>query len=210
MTVRNPLQTRDRILVTAFHEIHAHGFQGMRVDEVLRQSGLQKGAFYHHFGSKAELGYAVLEEQILPLIQSVWLVPLSESKNPVEDIPRMLDSLDDRITPAMREHGCPLNNLAQEMATQDEGFRIRIAAIFEEWINAFTEVFERGKAQGYINAELDSRAAARFVIAVLEGCIGVFKVDHSPEQWTACRTQLASYFVGLSPARGAKRGAKTR
>jgi len=201
MRTRNPQQTRERLLQTAFKEIHAHGFQGMRVDEVLRQSGLQKGAFYHHFGSKTELGYAVLEEQIRPLVEFVWLEPLAHIEDPVRDLPRLLDNLGERIPPIMREHGCPLNNLAQEMAGQDEGFRERIVQMFANWIDAFERVFENGKASGHIRGDVDSRAVARFLISVLEGCIGVFKVDHSPEQWIACRSQIASYMETLRPAK---------
>lgn len=199
MTTRNPQQTRERLLQSAFQEIHAHGFQGMRVDEVLRRSGLQKGAFYHHFGSKTELGYAVLEEQIKPLVASVWLEPLSEIEDPVQDLPRMLDNLRERLPPSMREHGCPLNNLAQEMATQDDGFRERIARLFDQWIDAFAAVFEQGKRGNYIRNDVDSRAVARFMVAALEGCIGIFKVQHSPEQWAACRSQIAAYLTTLRP-----------
>ncbi len=199
MTTRNPRQTRERLLQTAFQEIHAHGFQGMRVDEVLRLSGLQKGAFYHHFGSKTELGYAVLEEQIRPLVESVWLDPLANIEDPVRDLPQLLENLGERIPPAMREHGCPLNNLAQEMAGQDDGFRERIAHLFSHWIDAFEMTFEKAKASGHIRDEVDSRAVARFMIAALEGCIGVFKVDHAPEQWAACCSQIASYLNTLRP-----------
>ena len=180
--------------------MHAHGFQGMRVDEVLRLSGLQKGAFYHHFGSKAELGYAVLEEQIKPLIEAVWLAPLANVEDPVEDLPRLLNSLSDSIPATMLEHGCPLNNLAQAMASQDEGFQKRIAELFDCWIGAFQAMFEKGRQRGYIRADVDCRTVARFVVAVLEGCIGLFKVDKSMEQWNACCTQLAVYLKTLRPA----------
>lgn len=200
MATRNPQQTRERLLETAFQEIHAHGFQGMRVDEVLRLSGLQKGAFYHHFGSKTELGYAVLEEQVRPMVESVWLDPLAKIEDPVRDIPHLLDSLGERVPLAMREHGCPLNNLAQEMADQDEGFRLRIAELFDNWITALEELFEKAKVKDYVREDVDSRAVARFVVAVLEGCIGVFKVDHAMEQWTACRSQISAYLSTLRPA----------
>ena len=51
-TVRNPDQTRARLLEAAFEEIYQHGFQGMRVDEILERTGLKKGAFYHHFSTQ--------------------------------------------------------------------------------------------------------------------------------------------------------------
>lgn len=197
-TIRNPQQTRERLLQTAFQEMHAHGFQGMRVDEVLRLSGLQKGAFYHHFGSKSELGYAVLEEQIKPLIDAVWLAPFLGMEDPVREIPKLMDTLNERVPPAMHQHGCPLNNLAQEMAAQDDGFKLRIAQIFSQWIDSLSFAFETSKKNGNLRRDVDCRAAAQFVVAVLEGCISLYKVDPTLGQWTACRTQISAYLNALT------------
>jgi TetR/AcrR family transcriptional repressor of nem operon len=200
MATRDPRQTRQRLLRTAFEEIHAHGFQGMRVDEVLRRSGLKKGAFYHHFGSKTELAYAVLEEQVRPLVESIWVEPLARDDDPVRVMLGMLDDLDERVPPSMLEHGCPLNNLAQEMAALDQGFRARIAGFFAAWIDKVADLFERGKAAGFIRGDVDSLAVARFLVAVLEGCVGLFKAQREPRQWHACRSQLAAYLAALRPA----------
>jgi len=202
MTSRNPQQTRDNLVQTAFQEIHRHGFQGMRVDEVLRLSGLRKGAFYHHFSSKTALGYAVVEEQIRPLVRSVWIEPLAGMDDPIRELPLMLDALSERIPPMMREHGCPLNNLAQEMVDQDDGFRQRIHEVLNEWIDTLETTIERGKTWGCLRADIDSRGVARFIVAALEGCIGVAKVDQSPEQWSACRSQIAAYLDTLKPHAG--------
>lgn len=194
---RNPHQTRERLLEAAFKEIHTHGFQGMRVDEVLRQTGLQKGAFYHHFSSKTDLGYAVLEEQIRPLLEDLWMKPLEGVQNPLTEIPALIASLGERIPALMYEHGCPLNNLAQEMSAQDTGFQERIAHMFNDWIDAFTRVFADGQRKGYVRADVNANEVGRFMVAVLEGCIGLFKAERSPEQWQACQSQLTLYLQGL-------------
>ena len=141
----------------------------------------------------------MLGEQIRPLLESVWLAPLQEIEDPIRDTPRLLDTLDERIPPAVREYGCPLNNLSQEMATQDEGFRQRITLIFAHWIDSFEAMLERGKHSGHLRDDVDSHAVARFLIATLEGCIGVFKLDHSMAQWAACRTEIAAYLSTVKP-----------
>jgi AcrR family transcriptional regulator len=200
MATRNPQQTRERLLQTAFQEIHAHGFQGMRVDEVLRQSQLQKGAFYHHFSSKTELGYAVLEEQIKPMLESIWVEPLAQMEDPTRELPAMLAKLGERIPASMHQYGCPLNNLAQEMAPLDSGFRERISVIFDSWSDALTDLFGRAKEKGYIRADADCRSIARFIVAALEGCIGIFKIRQSTEHWSACQSQITAYLQSLRPA----------
>jgi len=194
---RNPEKTRQRLLESAFEEIHEHGFQGMRVDEVLRKAKLQKGAFYHHFSSKLELGYAVLEEQIAPLLEVIWLDPLKNVQNPIDDFPKMLQDLTERVPASMQQHGCPLNNLAQEMASQDEGFQQRIGTIFSHWISAYTQLFQQAQANGQVRADVAAEEIARFLVATLEGSIGVFKAEQSALQWQACQSQLALYLKGL-------------
>lgn len=202
MVSRNPQQTRERLLHSAYQEIHAHGFQGMRVDEVLRQSNLQKGAFYHHFSSKTELAYAVLEEQIAPLLESIWITPLADMDDPVRELPAMLEELGQRVPNSMLKYGCPLNNLAQEMSPLDQGFRDRVNAIFNKWSEALSLLFEQAKEKEYIRKELESDAIASFLIASVEGCLGVFKVKQSVDYWSMCCTQISHYLESLRPKKG--------
>lgn len=196
-TTRNAQETRGKLVRAAYEQIHAHGFQGMRVDQVLNQTKLQKGAFYHHFKSKTELGYAVVEEEISNLMETVWLNPIADMDNPITDIPKMLETISERNTPLMREHGCPLNNLAQEMSKLDVGFRQRIESRFELWINTLAEKIDEAKDKGYIRKDTDSLAVSRFVIAAIEGTISIAKVEKTREQFIACHSQIGVYLQGL-------------
>ncbi|MFP3913516.1 MAG: TetR/AcrR family transcriptional regulator [Actinomycetota bacterium] len=53
--------TRDRILDAARDLLGVRGFASTTVDSVLERAGVSKGAFFHHFPSKAALGRAVVE-----------------------------------------------------------------------------------------------------------------------------------------------------
>lgn len=58
---RNPEQTRTRILDAAEALILDHGFSGTTVEAVIGGAGVTKGAFFHHFTSKVDLGHALVE-----------------------------------------------------------------------------------------------------------------------------------------------------
>jgi AcrR family transcriptional regulator len=47
-------QTRQRILEAAGRSFRKGGFGGIGVDGLAKEAGLTSGAFYVHFGSKAE------------------------------------------------------------------------------------------------------------------------------------------------------------
>jgi TetR/AcrR family transcriptional regulator, transcriptional repressor for nem operon len=46
-------------------------------------AGTTKGALFHHFAGKQELGYAVLDEVIGPLLQQRWLGPVADAPDPI-------------------------------------------------------------------------------------------------------------------------------
>ena len=57
---RSGAATRQKLLDAAQALIFDHGFSATSVDKVIERAGVTKGAFFHHFKSKAELGRAVI------------------------------------------------------------------------------------------------------------------------------------------------------
>ncbi|WP_142846749.1 TetR/AcrR family transcriptional regulator [Telmatospirillum sp. J64-1] len=58
---RDGAATQERILRAATREFADKGYDGARVDEIVRASDVSKNLLYHHFGSKDQLFTAVLE-----------------------------------------------------------------------------------------------------------------------------------------------------
>lgn len=194
--VRNPDQTRASLINAAFQTIYQHGYQGMRVDDVLERTGLKKGAFYHHFPSKLELGYAVLDEIITGYIHDRWLQPLSEHDDPIEGIAAAIRIASQN---ASVECGCPLNNLAQEMSPLDEGFRQRIKHLFELWVSGTADALQRGQEKGFIRQDVNTIAAANFIIASIEGAVALVKASQDTKQFEHCWKMLRQFLHSLRP-----------
>src|ERR1043166_2819643 len=127
-------ETRQKILRAAFEEFYKNGFQGGSINHIVEKAGITKGALFHHFAGKNELGYAVVEEIIYPHLKARWLDPLANSIDPIADLKQTLQrATQDETENGRFVQGCPLNNLAQEMAPLDEGFRQRIEKVYIEW-----------------------------------------------------------------------------
>ena len=54
-----PEATRRKILEAAFAEFYANGFQGGSLNHIVEVAGTTKGALFHHFDSKQQLGYTL-------------------------------------------------------------------------------------------------------------------------------------------------------
>jgi TetR/AcrR family transcriptional regulator, transcriptional repressor for nem operon len=177
-TRRQPDLTRQKLLERAFEEIHRSGFRAASLDAILADAGLTKGALYHHFANKAELGYAVVEEVVRPRIEEMWR-PIAEADNPIDAaIALIRERLPERADMALTL-GCPFNNLCQEMSPVDEGFRTRLNAILDEWRQATTAALRRGQRNGTVCTDVDARAAATFIVSSVEGCVGMAKASQS-------------------------------
>jgi AcrR family transcriptional regulator len=195
---RQPDQTRQKLLERAFEEIHRNGFRAASLDSILAEAGVTKGALYHHFASKAELGYAVVEEVVRPWMEQIWR-PITEAPNPIDAAMRVIrQRLRERAGMALTI-GCPFNNLTQEMSGVDEGFRTRLSAILHDWREAMADAMRRGQANGTVCADVDPRAAAAFVISSVEGCVGMAKASQSKEFLEAGFHGLIEYLEHLRP-----------
>jgi TetR/AcrR family transcriptional repressor of nem operon len=189
--------TRQRIIEAAFREMHRHGYQGMRLDDVLATAGITKGGLYHHFGSKKALAHAVIDTVIRAHIEDIWLSPLQATDQPVRAIIDIIRNLDDAVTDDIISLGCPLNNLAQEMSPLDEDFRQQIGDIYRLWSAGIISALEHGKRCGCIRPSLDSRETAMFILAALEGCIGMAKNAQSRDVLASCTAGLIGYLQSL-------------
>lgn len=172
---RNPEKTRAHILEVAFREIYHYGFQGVSIDQIIKQTQVTKGAFFHHFPSKYALGYALVDEVLREMILDRWIRPLAAYKNPLQGILRRFKIL----YGAMREEdlvrGCPLNNLAQEMSSGDAIFREKIRAVMTLWIDETERFLKKAQELGHLKENVDTRQLAVFIVMFEEGAFGLVK-----------------------------------
>jgi TetR/AcrR family transcriptional regulator, transcriptional repressor for nem operon len=175
MVNKNPDKTRLELLNAAFDEINQHGFQAASLARIIKETNVSKGALYHHFPSKLELGYAVVDELIASNMKENWITPLTDTDNIID---ALLSQIDNSINKRNDENiclGCPVNNLAQEMSDIDEGFRERINSIFDLWRTTIDKGLKKGQANGIVKKTISTEASAYFIVAAIEGATSLAK-----------------------------------
>ena len=193
---------RERILDAAFGEIRRQGFQAASISAILAETGLTKGALYHYFPSKKELGLAVVDERVAAALRCSVLDGLSVSDGdamPLDKLFGLLDAVQAWTEDAIRL-GCPLNNLMQEMSAVDEDFRRHLTAIVALWQERVAALLRQAQKQGQVAAQVDCHAAALFIVAAWEGCISIAKNMQSMPVFVASIEQLKHYVRHLQPA----------
>ena len=197
---RDPENTRRKILKAAFDEFYRNGFHGSSINRIVGQAGTTKGALFHHFEDKNDLGYAVVEEVVFPEMKQRWLDPLADSVDPIAALKKtMRQFAREEDTNGRLIQGCPLNNLAQEMAPLDEGFRRRLEKIYSAWREALEAAFARGIKAGTVRKGISPPRVAALVVAALEGIMGTAKNAQSEELLTKAGQGLFDYLDSLKP-----------
>lgn len=195
--VRDPERTRERLLQAAFREVYRSGFQGTGVDAILAAARVTKGALYHHFDSKEALGYAMVEELIAGQNRAKWVRPLESSNRPIDTLIEIVQRTS--LRPEDVRGGCPLNNLAQEMSPLDEGFRKRMAKVFQAWQDGIAKALRRGQTRGTVRRDVDPNATASFLIAMYEGYISLAKNAQDAVVLEAGVTNIVRWLRSLRP-----------
>lgn len=163
-------QVRRRILDEAEHLIHLRGYHGTAMEDIACSCRMTKANLFHHYGSKEELGLAVLDAKIADYRKGRIDV-LCAQNDPVEAVHRMFREAGRFFAGNGCKAGCFVGNIALEMSDLNDQFRRRAGLFFEEWARGMTECLSRAKASGYFLPTLDPRASAEAILALYEGAV---------------------------------------
>lgn len=188
--------TRDQILNAAARLMHVQGYQSTSLDDVLRESGVGKGNFYYYFKSKEDLGYAIIDRTTREFVErSLGPAFADIDGDPIAQIEGFLE----RVLDAQRQRncvgGCVMGNLASELSDVHEGFRQRLAEIFDIWRMHLTDVLLRGQRRGYLRGDADPSRLAQFLVAGLEGAILLSKVTRDIAVMEKCVEELKQHLT---------------
>ncbi|MEH6594961.1 MAG: TetR/AcrR family transcriptional regulator [Colwellia polaris] len=192
--MRDSEQTRHKILEVSADEIHKKGFTATSLSCILARCEISKGALYHHFANKMELGYAVFEEVYAPAFIALWQ-PTVEAEDPIEGLCEFFSEMSNTMSCDELVCGCPLNNLCQEMSGVDEGFRIRILAMQQQLNLLISTNLARVSQQ--LQPDLDFSQVAYFIVSTFHGSSSLSKSSLNKELFDKVIKELCRYIRQL-------------
>ena len=160
-------ETHQTITRVAMQLFATKGYNGTSMNDIVKESGVSKGAIYNHFENKERLFLELLEAQTNVGMHELEEL-LRDTSNSIERITRIL-----AIT-FNSSVGCP-----REMCMMQTEFMVtasRIESIVPDlqkrylMIQRFMiDIIEDGKKRGEIKESLDSEAMVTLVFATLDG-----------------------------------------
>lgn len=156
------IRTRQAILVAAAEVFDEVGYEAATISDVLRRSGVTKGALYFHFASKEALAQEVLAAQVSSL-----------PRVPEQDL-KLQESLDEALLLAHLLQGGTGDPIVQGSVrlTVDQGSakdNLNRRVPMRDWTEHNRALFEEARRRGEILAHVDVANLARLFVGAFTG-----------------------------------------
>ncbi|MFD5839964.1 TetR/AcrR family transcriptional regulator [Streptomyces chartreusis] len=189
---------KQKILGAARSLIEGRGYSALGVAEICKAAGVPKGSFYYFFESKESLALAVVDEHWTAQRRD-WARVLEADGEPLQRLRGLFEETQAGQR-AVQEgcgtvSGCLFGNLTLELSNQTEAVRRRLQEIFDAQVDMVETVVKEARERGDVTV-VDTREAARAVVAQLEGQVMFAKLYNSTERltplWNNCLALLGA------------------
>jgi TetR/AcrR family transcriptional repressor of nem operon len=160
---------RTRLLEAARDVIRAQGFAATSVDDLCREAGVTKGAFFHHFASKEALGVAAAAQWAETTSAFFANAPYHDHTDPLDRLLGYVEFRKAIIEGDLAEFTCLVGTMTQEVYGSHPAIREACAAsIFGHAATLEPDIAAAMKIRR-ITADWTPASLARHAQAVLQG-----------------------------------------
>jgi AcrR family transcriptional regulator len=145
-----------------------NGYERATVDEIVREAGFSKGAFYVHFEAKEDIFWEMLEERLAHQ-QTAFREALDINLPVAQNIETILRSLF-----ALAEDDPLWSALFMEFvahAARNAKIRDKLGGMYRSWRAFAVEILQAGQEAGLVRKNVEPELLASAIIAVIEGSI---------------------------------------
>jgi TetR/AcrR family transcriptional repressor of nem operon len=194
---RNSAETRSKLLDAARDVIRAKGYTATTVDDICAAAGVTKGAFFHHFESKEQLGIAAVENFGEIASALFGAAPYNAYPDPRDRVLGYVDFRASMLQGEIARYTCLLGTTVQEVYATHPDIRAACDHGLSEHVAALTKDIEAAKQRYAPDAPWSAESVGYFMQAVLQGAFIFAKAKQNPEVAVASLGHLRRYLVTL-------------
>jgi TetR/AcrR family transcriptional repressor of nem operon len=171
---------REKILTEGLRVVHAHGYAGASVRDIVQAAGVPQGSFTNHFASKEAFGLEILELYFANGRELMRQTLRNDELPPLERLGSYIDANKARLNKDSMRNGCLFGNFTAEASDHSELIRQRLVEIFAEVQDAVIYCLKAAVTAGELPAEFKCDEVAGFVVSSLQGANLLAKAQRSP------------------------------
>jgi TetR/AcrR family transcriptional repressor of nem operon len=157
-----------------------HGYAGLGVQHVLDRTGIPKGSFYHHFGSKQDMALQAVELYTSIGQELLDRTLAADGRPALERVRSFFEQLAGFYA-AQGYLGCLLGTLGQELAGANDLFRRHIEKCLASLATRIAACLEDARRDGTLPVESDTDQLANVLLNAWEGAALRSRLLRRPE-----------------------------
>jgi len=161
-------ETREKLLETALTLIWQSNYSIVGVNEICKQAGVTKGAFYHHFESKASL-FCEATAYYWQVIKKDLDTIFSPVNSPLQQLENLIQFLFQAKLSDDSVRGCPFFNAGAQIGTDDEKVIEALKNLSQTAITYNLALIKSLEAGGYLERSGDMEQQARLMYHYIHG-----------------------------------------
>jgi TetR/AcrR family transcriptional repressor of nem operon len=170
---------REKILTEGLKVVHAHGFAGASVRDIVQAAGVPQGSFTNHFASKEAFGLEIIDLYFASGCELMAATLRNDALSPLRGLEAYIDANIGRQNQDQMRNGCLFGNFAAEACDSSESIRQRLVEIFAEVQASVAYCLRAAVAAGELPEDFDSDGTAGFVVSSLQGASLLAKAQRS-------------------------------
>jgi TetR/AcrR family transcriptional repressor of nem operon len=176
--------TRERILDTAHALVLEKGFSATSLDEILKATGVTKGAFFHHFKSKSDLARTLVErfaENDFAMFDEWDRRAEALSDDPYQALILFIKFFEEWLDNLEKPFaGCLFAVYVYESTLFDSNVNEFVSKSFGHWQKYYEKKFDAVMAQRKPRLDVSARELAETMISILEGAFILARSHRDP------------------------------
>ena len=165
-------------------------FEKIDINEICRQAGVTKGAFYHHFATKQQLLLELLDNWINSIALQMEPSDFTNS-DPVSIINTIIEKLQPVFEQAGRQ--LPVFLHLYLNAVNDSQLRVYVLKSYNNFVSFFSGIIKNGRKKGFIKKNIDPENVSRILFSITLGLLIQGLIDPEGANWG----QLAKDSIAL-------------
>lgn len=189
--------------------VYEQGFAATSVDAVIDRANVTKGAFFHHFKTKASLGLALVErfaERDEKILDRFLSRVENLSRDPVQQVLLFAAVFEEELAGLGGPHpGCMFATFCFEAGLFDDSTRAVIADGFRKWRDRLAEKFEAAMQARPPRLPVKTHELADMATVMFQGGLVLSKGMNDPAIHVEQMRQYRNYLELLFAPKGAER-----
>ena len=145
------------------------GFAGTGLDEIVQLADVPKGSFYYYFDSKEAFVQAVIHNYAAYFAKKLDRTLGDSRIDPLQRLRAFAADATHGVERYEFKRGCLVGNLAQEMASLQEDFRVLLLSVLDQWRDRVRACIAEAQAARQIASTADPATRALALVDLQPG-----------------------------------------